>query len=382
MIGINDRIISFFVEGTKVKDLKLSPGDIIKAEVINLPSPWYGNGMATLKIKGRLISVKSEIPLFTGRVLTLKVTGPISEGIFKLQLVDQETKAPETTDKLIATVKSLINDIKGFISQKSLKSDNRIERIFQQLLKILPEDSSLLPLDIRKELVKLFFGKLQESREINDILDYLKKQGLMIMDIEDILTSSFSPLAKEGLFKTLIENAGILLETRIKNLLRSNEEVIPELLKDDLKANLLRMVGKEPMSKIAYEVIKKIETFQALSKVTDSFYTFFPLIWTDLRDADICFRRGKDKKRDNPFYCRINLNLKRSGKLSVMIILNNKNFFLSFMAEDAGFRKVIEENKALLQRSFVEKGLNLKAINVMAFKPEASDMNDGIDIRV
>lgn len=96
------------------------------------------------------------------------------------------------------------------------------------------------------------------------------------------------------------------------------------------------------------------------------------------------FRREELKTGGKTFSCRINLKLERYGKLFVMVLLNNKNFFVSFVVENSNFKKLLEESKELLQSSFLEKGLNLKVINVIASDIESPwpDIIEGIDYRV
>lgn len=53
------------------------------------------------------------------------------------------------------------------------------------------------------------------------------------------------------------------------------------------------------------------------------------------------------------------------------------------MVEDRKLKKIIEDNRNLLQRLFMDSGLDLKAINVMAFDAQTvwSDKLEGIDIK-
>jgi flagellar hook-length control protein FliK len=113
-------------------------------------------------------------------------------------------------------------------------------------------------------------------------------------------------------------------------------------------------------------LLKDIETFQALSKATDSFYTFLPLSWKELRDGEISFKRGQGSADGRSSYsCRINLDLKEFGNLSVMVVMHNRDFFVSFKAEKPEFKSMLNANLNELKSAFIEKGLSLKAVNTL-----------------
>ncbi|MEW6738296.1 MAG: flagellar hook-length control protein FliK [Nitrospirota bacterium] len=158
-------------------------------------------------------------------------------------------------------------------------------------------------------------------------------------------------------------------------------------IKKDLKAGLLQLKqlvveeGKETLKgfstadltptqrEIAVRVIdgliKDIETFQVLSKTTDSFYTFLPISWQELKDGEVSFKRGRSDAKGISYSCRINLDLERFGKLSVMVMMYNKEFLVSFRAENPAFQAILNNNAKELQDSFIARGLNLKAVNVL-----------------
>lgn len=113
-------------------------------------------------------------------------------------------------------------------------------------------------------------------------------------------------------------------------------------------------------------LLKDIETFQALSKTTDSFYTFLPVNWQELKDGEVSFKRGRAGTSGGPSCsCRINLNLAESGNLSILVLMNNKDFFISFKADKPETHSVINTNLDELKSSFVQKGMNLKAAHVL-----------------
>ncbi len=113
-------------------------------------------------------------------------------------------------------------------------------------------------------------------------------------------------------------------------------------------------------------LLKDVETFQALSKTTDSFYTFLPVTWKELKDGDVAFKRGRaGATGGTTSSCRINLDLAGFGSLSVLVLMNNKDFFVSFKADRPESHSMINANLDELKSSFVEKGLSLKAAHVL-----------------
>ena len=113
-------------------------------------------------------------------------------------------------------------------------------------------------------------------------------------------------------------------------------------------------------------LLKDVETFQALSKTTDSFYTFLPVNWKELKDGDVAFKRGREGATGGTTSsCRINLDLAGFGSLSILVLMNNRDFFVSFKADRPESHSLISANLDELKSSFVEKGLSLKAAHVL-----------------
>lgn len=113
-------------------------------------------------------------------------------------------------------------------------------------------------------------------------------------------------------------------------------------------------------------LLKDIETFQALSKTTDSFYTFLPVNWKELKDGEVSFKRGRAGTSGGASCsCRINLDLAGSGNLSILVLMNNKDFFISFKADNPETHSVIDTNLDELKSSFKQKGMSLKAAHML-----------------
>jgi hypothetical protein len=126
----------------------------------------------------------------------------------------------------------------------------------------------------------------------------------------------------------------------------------------DKRASLARMLPTVD------GLLQDIETFQLLSKLTDSFYTFLPVIWEGLREADIAFKRSRTGPEGKSYYCVMNLDFDRLGKLTVVAMMQAGDFFVSFKTDHAAFRSILDDNVGDLQQMFRQQGLNLKVVNV------------------
>jgi len=113
-------------------------------------------------------------------------------------------------------------------------------------------------------------------------------------------------------------------------------------------------------------LLKDIETFQALSKTTDSFYTFLPVNWKELKDGEVAFKKGRaGTGSDTSSSCRVNLDLDKFGTLSILVLMHKKDFFVSFKAENPETDSLLSSNLEELKSSFREKGLSLKAVHML-----------------
>lgn len=379
------------------RDLSFLLGETIKAEVIDTNS----EGMVSLRIKGNIIDVRTEIPFELGQVIELRVMGTRPDGNLEMKFTgfltthdkgrvsSQDLQSHGFLNSLVHSLVDMVNS--GLHNIKPAK----FNQMLLNVLKAMPDNDSMMPdtlwsiqktlltvlvtkidpitgrlLDLIKMLPEDIEGKAQTNR-LKAIGHNIKN---LLMAIEELQVDKL---------KNLLENTGTLLETRLKRIVENNriEETV-DILDKDLKANLLRLTKDSLFKTGAETLIRDIETFQALSKVTDSVFTFLPLIWKDLKDGDISFKRRKDKGSVPSYSCRISLDLRRYGRVTVLVVLHDQSLFVSFMVQDSGFRQILEDNRERLQRAFTEKGLNLKAINVNVFDSlfTWSETLDGVDI--
>ena len=123
-------------------------------------------------------------------------------------------------------------------------------------------------------------------------------------------------------------------------------------------------------------ILRDIETYQLLSKATESFHTFLPVLWDNLRDGEISFRKKTPGSSRAVYSCRLTLNLERLGMLSAIIVMQNDRFTVAFKADQPGLREALTAHLHDLEDAFQLKGLPLTRASVA----DADDRSfDGLD---
>ncbi len=88
--------------------------------------------------------------------------------------------------------------------------------------------------------------------------------------------------------------------------------------------------------------------------------------WKELKDGDVAFKQGRESATGGTTSsCRINLDLAGFGSLSILVLMNNNDFFVSFKADRPESHSLINANLDELKSSFSEKGMRLKAAHVL-----------------
>ncbi|MEW6417067.1 MAG: flagellar hook-length control protein FliK [Nitrospirota bacterium] len=382
------------------KSIPLMLGEIVKAEIIDI----LPTGSVTLKIKGSSLTAKTKIPLLKDSTVFFKVLSADKSGKeLRLQFMgyaDETVNEQLIHDYKHDTISKLMQDLSKAILKEGRVAKN-FSGIVEQLLKLLPSDINSLSKEIMIQLQILLQSSLKQTGEgiqtrLDNLLkslpqDFLDKDFVVrivrnfkenMINIEQLLTvysenPPSPPFSKGGmgglfLFKNAVHDTGVALEAKLKSIVEllqhmplSQPDMSP--VKKDFKAGLLQLrhylqeVGKDSLVKLVDGLLKDIETLQLLSKTTDSFWTFLPVSWSELKDGEIAFKRRRGDTGGRSYSCRINLDLKSLGKLSIMVLMLNKEFFISFRVENDGFRGVLNTHMNELTDGFSEKGLKLKA---------------------
>ena len=366
------------------KPIPLNVGEIIKGEVMDL----LPTGGVTLRIKGSFITARTDIPLQKNSEVMLKVIGtPSSPNELKLQFMGaaekEGTAPPEFKGEAL---NRFLQDFSGG-SPRTPLTPERIEG----LLKALPSDVNAIPKDIRLEIQNVLRESLKATgQDIQTRLDELfkdlptaLKNQASLQGLKLDVTVSIDKLLSEGTadnLEDLLRGTGVALESKLKAVaeLLQQAKASPEaLIGNDLKANLLKLkevleqttTGDAAVIKKASDAVggllKDIETFQLLSRTTQSFYTFLPVNWQELRDGEIAFKQNASEGKAASFSCRLSLDLEDRGKLVIMVLSHNNEFFISLKPESEEFKSMLASNVNHLEDQFAEKGLNLKAVRVL-----------------
>lgn len=413
IISVDSALLALEKSG---KPLQFKIGEVINADVLeNLPS-----GSIELKIKGSVITAQTSIPMEKDTVAYFKVTGlPVDGQQLTLKYLGSEPKVPgQTVDPKAGALGTLVKTLSSAIAAGGGKVDSAL---IQGLLKSLPADAAEIPHDVRVQLQSLLADSLKSTgQSINDRLSAIlgplvpEGEGDTMVPLQNRLVLDMERLAGSAL-KTSLGNTGVAFEAKLRaealnSLLgsaagESKEAAAPPAVRHDLKALLLGIKAamdageidgsvKAPTTHqagsthaamqptLAQQVdglLKDIETFQLLSKTTESFYTFLPITWQQLRDADIAFKQGGGGMRGRLYSCRINLDLDPDGHVSVMIMKNGPDYTVSVWAEQPALKARMAEHSDELKDAFRQNGLSLVAVNMLDSREAIQEQFDHIE---
>ncbi len=332
--------------------------------------------------------------------------GQQADGLLTLQLLGHAKEGKNIGTSLLSVKDTLVARlVRQLVNLGNAKNTDtaKLQKLFTELLKALPSDANTLPKEIKAELQNLLQTSLRATGEsiqvkLNSFIDHLPEEIRSRFPMESlrgdlILNAEGDSLSK---LKSSLENTGVALEAKLKaaaKLLHQepradvNKDSAPnldisvtkdDLTKNDLKANLLRLkqtleemphaqrtVGERNLLGQVNGLLRDVETFQFLSKITDSFYTFLPIAWKELREGEIAFKKRKTDSEGTSHFCRIMLDLETFGKLLIIVLMLDGNFFVSFKAENSDFHSLLDSSTKELQDMFRTKGLSLKSVNVM-----------------
>ena len=329
------------------KSFPFRAGTVIQAEVMDITDK--GNAALRLAHPGSvnesagmtIIKADSAIPLAKGQNLLLEVLGGTNK--MKMRIAGTLPASPGQS------VPARFMDMLASLSEPRLGNAE-----FKFLLNILKS----LPQNIK--------GTIPEFQSIEKLL----------LDITQINGKRL---------KAFVETSGVAFETRLKiavlndsgSILRNLTALEAEgdlkalllkfkkLLKDEGVINTLKQSGFRisDVSDSVDRFIRGIEFFQLTSRLNDMFYTFLPLLWDDLRDCELIFKKGKGNRRGS-YSCDINLDLESLGKLSISVTILNSSFYVTFLTGRQDVKDIIESQRHILEGRFASQALSLKAISI------------------
>lgn len=339
----------------------LRAGEIVTAEVLNVGA----NNDVTVRLKNTVLDVQTDVPLQKGDTLTLRVER--QENAIYLRL------AGNAAEQQVGSVKGTI-----------LAALNRFEglRPGTEGMAKLVDMLSKLPESLRQNLPEI------------DII------SRFLLQIDNLSGKTM---------KDMVQNGGVFFETKLRILALGLEaEGAPadieagRIIANDLKASLLRLkdaflapavlerlrssVSPDEVLGALNTVLRNIEFYQLQSKLTDSLQFFLPLVWQELKDGEIIVREydcGKPGERS--YACTINLDLDRTGKVRVVLVYQAGCVHVTFVAENSGFSRLLQDGADVLEQQFRSLGLRLGHLAVhhepkIRFQRNPAD--EGLSIRV
>jgi hypothetical protein len=417
------------------KEVPLRLGEILEGQVVDI----FPEGGLTIKVKGGFLPARTGLDFQKDQNIQLKVLnqrGPKGELI--LQVIDQKPESLPLSDKLPIfpnsrqqTVEILTRQLSNLIGKLTYSGGNgaagavngkqalavetgQLNHLLESLLKALPANIELIPKTIRVQLQHILqysltgLGKNIQER-VALLLSHMAEdmnEPLLGPNLKDRLLVSIEDLVANQI-KTALENSGVALEAKLKSL--SAHPSDDSKINKDLKAILLQIketmeqeegIGSKPgliqkmngfgtnsrgevfpaEPKIFSEVdslLKDINTFQLLSKVSDSFWTFLPVQWQELKNGDLVFKRRTADNGDVSYSCGIHLDLgEEMGPISVFMVYQFRDFNLTLKIDHPGLKAEVDSHLRELKENFKSAGLTLRNVSLLGRNDEVTDPFD------
>ncbi|SNZ09713.1 hypothetical protein SAMN06265182_1618 [Persephonella hydrogeniphila] len=321
------------------KSIHLRAGETVKADVIDI----LPTGGIVLRMKGGILTVETEIPLQKDMSLLLKILNtPSTDHRLKIQILGVLDK---NGFQLLNLQEEKIKDIISFISSSPQIKNKIIDMAFSLITQGNLSNSE-------KSVLSMLLINALKNEKINNLL---ASSG--------ILLSHINRLSPEK-FRELIVNSGIFFENKLKN------KKIKELDRD-IKATLL---SKKELSHEEKNILKGIETYQILSKLTGGIFSYLPVFWEDIDRGDIFFKKSKRGK--NMYFCRIDLDFKNLGKFFSGVFLFGKDLYLNFYIENEILMEKVKEDTDILKDELLKDNFNSVFIKFLKEIPQEKKFID------
>jgi hypothetical protein len=339
--------------------ITLLVGEIVRAVVQDRVS----QDAVLLQLGNLVIQAKTDLPLNAGQVLFLKVDTLGNEIQLRVTAGPAESYAT-LTDALLSALAGLKN--REPASADLIQLSDFLKAIPDELKQQIPELRVLEGLLLR---VDTLTGERLEKAVIDSGVLFEKKLRIIAENKGNDATLLF----KDGLQVPGSDLKGILL--KIRSYLGE-----PEI------AAYIRDAGIAPqqLERTIEKLIGTIEYQQMQSKLGDSLQLFLPMLWQDLREEWIKFKKTKKNQVDQSFSCTVNLDLERIGKLRSHLLWQSGRIHIKMVSDNPAFVDMVRDHSGLLGKQLEDSGLNMGGMSV-TFKRDIDfdrDIPDGLDIRV
>jgi hypothetical protein len=302
---------------------------------------------------------------------------------------------PEVMEQIIRALPSDVRTVpRELLAQlqdmlKTGLTEKSATELVEKFIRALPPDLNTVPKELLVRLQDLLkTGMSKAGEHIQTKLDKLMDLLPELLSPGDPLIRSMKNLREDVMIridnvlnaslKNALADTGVSLEAKIKVLVELLQRIDKPLtpadvsqIKTDLKAQLLQLreqfftANKGGEAELVNSLLKDIETFQLLSKATDSFSTFLPVIWDELRKGEVSFRKNRKDNSVRSFSCRLNLDLESFGELSVIVLMVDRAFSVYMKADKNAFREILNASLHELHDRFSGSGLLLKNASVI-----------------
>ncbi|WP_457639463.1 flagellar hook-length control protein FliK [Persephonella sp.] len=313
------------------KSIQLRAGETVRAEVIDI----LPTGGVVLRMKGGVLTVETNIPLQKDTSLLLKILN-----------------TPTTDHKLKIQILGVL-DSKGTLQILNLQ-----DSAVQDLLQTFPQ----IKKDITQFVLHLMGEKALTQKE-NSMLANLLSSAVKTQSSRPFLQvfSSVFPhisVLKPEKFKELIANSGIFFENKIR-------KGQTDRLSEDLKGYLLSKL--EDLKPEERQLLKTVENYQLLSKLAGGVFSFIPVFWEELERGDIFLK--KSRKGKNVYFCRIDLDLKDTGKINAGLFMFGKDLYVNVYIENQALKELFQEDLKELTRQLKKHGFSEVSFKMLKEAP-------------
>lgn len=425
--GLLSRIVKG--QGLDGKFLSLKAGTIVEARVLNVSK---SSGVA-LRIGDAVITASSKIDLEPGASAYFKVLPGAPQDSpqdVKLQFIGYVDRPTSELKQFSAG--QLIDQAARLATDAEQWQKNSAD-LMRHLLKALPADIKAIVADERAQLMHILKSGIKLSgrsmpENIGYVLHHLETKGrgnpATSKSLNDLLVH-IHQLSPANL-KQAVENSGVIHEAKLHSALRARtaghgkqHAQTASTLQKDVKAALSELrtllqndnfarlagrmshdhaevsssphsppAGKEVLAAVE-AMLRDIEAFQLLSKLTDSFYTYLPIAWDALKYGELAFRKAARPGVEDAFYCLVNLDLEHFGGVTITVLMQQKEFFVSFKTGNSRLQALIANHLDDLRQLFEESDIKLKSVNVLKSKDrcltpleQLDDLDTIINIKV
>jgi hypothetical protein len=250
----------------------------------------------------------------------------------------------------------------------------------QKLLALLQNNPTLKELGSVKTSIKEFLLLLQNEKQN---LPIEKNLQAMMGDIKNI---------DDKVLKAKLENSGIFLESKLKNL-NPQDAKIQELLSNDFKAALLKTKqelqnipfdNKTQLLNIVDKLSLQIDYYQLLSHLSNGSAMYIPYHFDALEDGSFSIK----KDTNNAYFCDIDLTLKEYGELHVRLgIFEKKYLNVNISTPNKELQQRLKSAVKELKEQLNSTGLSIKDIRFIdptetKYPQESDDIRLGFEVKI